>query len=144
MAKGKRRGGCMRAIGSVVNSLAILVVVTLGIAGITWASDGCTVFQQGSNLTMRGWGSTEACNGIVNSDVNQVAGVLHILSGGLISGAHEGAPTGATICSGWDGDIQYTIRDQGFTHLYILGHAWCHYMPNTKPFSNISQLVGVH
>jgi hypothetical protein len=133
----------MKAIGCFFMSLILLVVVALGVGGVTWATDSCTVFEQGANLTMQGWGSNEACNGMVNGDLNKTFEVLHILSlGALDVAAHEGTPTGETICTGWDGDIQYTIRDQGLFHIY--GHLWCHFMPNTKPFSNITQALGIH
>jgi hypothetical protein len=133
----------MKVIGCFFTSALLLVGTGVGVGGVTWAADNCTVYEQAANLTMQGWGSNEACSGIVDGKINKALEVLHILSLGSINvAAHEGAPTGDTICSGWDGDIEYTIRDQGLFH--IIGHLWCHQMPNTKPFSNITQALGIH
>jgi hypothetical protein len=133
----------MKAIGCFFTSLILCTVIAAGIGGVTWASDSCTVFEKGANLTMQGWGSKEACNGIVNGTPNKIAEIIGAATLGVIGlAAHEGTPTGEMICTGWDGDIQFTIRDQGLFH--YVGHLWCHFMPNTKPFSNITQALGIH
>jgi hypothetical protein len=63
---------------------------------------------------MQGWGSNEACTDMVNSDLNEVAVILHYVPDLIfvVSPAHEGTPVGTTVRSGSDGDISYTIRDQ--------------------------------
>src|SRR5207248_3064189 len=106
---------------SLVSTLA-LILAAVGV--VTWATDTCTLYVGGhnANLTLQGWGSESTCQAAEHSGANKALRVVSVLTlGGVNETLREGSPSGDVICSGWDGRVRYTIRDQGFTGLNFFG-----------------------
>jgi hypothetical protein len=108
-----------------------LILLAAGFGIYTWTSDSCTLYLGNANLTMQGWGSKSACQQIVSSNSAHLANFASIVerffTSGLYGGptVHEGAPSGDTVCDGWDAYLHYTVRDHGITGLNVIGHSLC-------------------
>jgi hypothetical protein len=117
--------------------VAAIFVASLGVAGVTWVTDSCTIYigSHNANVTLQGWGSHGACQQIENSGASTFASVIHVLTFGRVDARpHEGSPSGNVICDGWNGWQRYTVRDYGgLLGLNYYGHQLCTGLQKAHP-----------